>query len=138
MGVIPGDRAAGVARSLVDGGALKGDRVAQYLYNCPEYLETTYATYQAGLTPVNTNYRYRADELTYLWENADAVAVVFHGSFAAHDRAVPRPGARRCAGGCGSTTAAGRARSGPSPTSRWRVAHRVRTWRRGDAAATTS
>lgn len=75
-------RAAGVARSLVDGGALKGDRVAQYLYNCPEYLETTYATYQAGLTPVNTNYRYRADELTYLWENADAVAVVFHGSFA--------------------------------------------------------
>jgi acyl-CoA synthetase (AMP-forming)/AMP-acid ligase II len=75
-------RAAGVARSLVDGGAVKGDPVAQYLYNCPEYLETTYATYQAGLTPVNTNYRYRADELTYLWENADAVAVVFHGSFA--------------------------------------------------------
>ena len=76
------DRAAGVARALVEGGAQQGDRVAQYLYNGPEYLEVSYATYQAGLTPVNTNYRYRADELTYLWDNADAVAVVFHGCFA--------------------------------------------------------
>ncbi len=76
------DRAANLARSLVDGGAAQGDRVAQYLYNCPEYLEVSYATYQAGLTPVNTNYRYRADELVYLWDNADAVAVVFHGVFA--------------------------------------------------------
>ncbi|QGG94047.1 AMP-binding protein [Actinomarinicola tropica] len=76
------DRAARLGRSLVSGGAARGDRVAQYLYNCPEYLEVSYATYQAGLTPVNTNYRYRADELRYLWDNADAVAVVFHGSFA--------------------------------------------------------
>ncbi|HEX4979670.1 MAG TPA: AMP-binding protein [Acidimicrobiales bacterium] len=75
-------RAANLARSLVDGGAARGDRVAQYLYNSPEYLEVSYATYQAGLTPVNTNYRYRAEELTYLWDNADAVAVVFHGTFA--------------------------------------------------------
>lgn len=77
------DRSAGLARSLVDGGAGQGARVAQYLYNCPEYFETVYATAQAGLTPVNTNYRYHADELVYLWDNADAVAVVFHGSFAA-------------------------------------------------------
>ena len=76
------DRAGALARSLVDGGARQGDRVAQYLYNCREYLEVSYGTYQAGLTPVNTNYRYRADELTYLWDNADAVAVVFHGCFA--------------------------------------------------------
>jgi len=75
------DRAGRLASSLVAGGAGQGDRVAQYLYNGPEYLEVTYATYQAGLTPVNTNYRYRADELTYLWTNADAVAVVFHGVF---------------------------------------------------------
>ncbi len=76
------DRAARLAQSLVEGGAGRGDRVAQYMYNCPEYLEVSYATYQAGLTPVNTNYRYRADELAYLWDNADAVAVVFHGMFA--------------------------------------------------------
>jgi len=75
------DRAGALASSLVEGGAGQGDRVAQYLSNGPEYLEVTYATYQAGLTPVNTNYRYRADELAYLWTNADAVAVVFHGAF---------------------------------------------------------
>ena len=34
-----------------------------------------------ALVPVNTNYRYADDELVYLWDNADAVAVVFHGSF---------------------------------------------------------
>jgi fatty-acyl-CoA synthase len=33
------------------------------------------------LVPVNTNYRYGDDELSYLWSNADAVAVVFHGTF---------------------------------------------------------
>ena len=56
--------------------------MAQYLYNCPEYLESMFAVFKAGLVPVNTNYRYADDELVYLWDNADAVAVVFHGSFA--------------------------------------------------------
>jgi len=74
-------RADALARSLVAAGAGRGDRVAQYLYNCPEYLEVSYAAYKAGLCPVNTNYRYRADELVHLWDNADAVAVVFHGAF---------------------------------------------------------
>ena len=41
-----------------------------------------FATFKAGLVPVNTNYRYADDELVYLWDNADAVAVVFHGTFA--------------------------------------------------------
>ena len=56
--------------------------MAVYLYNCPEYLEATFAAIKVGLVPVNTNYRYGDDELIYLWENADAVAVVFHGAFA--------------------------------------------------------
>ena len=74
-------RADGVARTLLDAGAGKQDKVAQYLYNCPEYLETVFACSKASLVPVNTNYRYTEDELVYLWDNADAVAVVFHGSF---------------------------------------------------------
>src|SRR5207247_5657838 len=36
---------------------------------------------KAGLVPINTNYRYGADELSYLWDNADAVAVVFDAMF---------------------------------------------------------
>lgn len=74
-------RADALAASFVEGGARRGDRVAMYLTNCPEYLEGIYATYKAGLTPVNTNFRYRPDEIRYLWEDADAIAVVFHGCF---------------------------------------------------------
>jgi acyl-CoA synthetase (AMP-forming)/AMP-acid ligase II len=75
-------RADGVARELLDAGLAEQDKVAQYLYNCPEYIESLYACFKAGLATVNTNYRYAADELVYIWDNADVVAVVFHGEFA--------------------------------------------------------
>jgi fatty-acyl-CoA synthase len=76
------DRGAdGVAQFLLDLGVVQQDKVAIYLYNCPEYLQTNFAAVKVGLVPVNTNYRYGDDELSYLWENADAVAVVFHGTF---------------------------------------------------------
>ncbi len=75
-------RADGLAQLLLDGGAHHQDKVAQYLYNCPEYLESVYGLFKAGLVPVNTNYRYTDDELAYLWDNADAIGVVFHGTFA--------------------------------------------------------
>ena len=61
--------------------AVQQDKVAIYLYNAPEYLQATFAAVKVGLVPVNTNYRYGDDELSYLWENADAIAVVFHGAF---------------------------------------------------------
>ena len=75
------ERANGVARQLLDAGVVEQDKVALYLYNCPAYMESMFASWKAGLVPVNTNYRYADDELVYLWTNADAVAVVFHGSF---------------------------------------------------------
>ena len=76
------DRGAdGIAQFLLDLGAAQQDKVAIYLYNSPEYLQTTFAAVKVGLVPVNTNYRYGDDELSYLWENADAIAVVFHGAF---------------------------------------------------------
>jgi len=74
--------ADGVAQFLLDLDVDRQDKVALYLYNSPEYLQTSFAAMKAGLVPVNTNYRYGDDELVYLWDNADAVAVVFHGAFA--------------------------------------------------------
>src|SRR5687767_14746508 len=70
-------RADGVAAALLGAGVVEQDKVAQYLYNAPAYLESTFAAFKAGLATVNTNYRYTADELVYLWDNADVVAVVF-------------------------------------------------------------
>ncbi|MFM7870591.1 MAG: AMP-binding protein, partial [Actinomycetota bacterium] len=36
---------------------------------------------KGGFAPVNTNYRYGPEEVAYLFDNADAEAVVFHSSF---------------------------------------------------------
>jgi len=74
-------RADGLAKALLAAGLTHQAKVAAYLYNAPEYLETYFAAFKAGLAPVNTNYRYVADELIYLFDNADAEAVVFHAAF---------------------------------------------------------
>jgi 3-oxocholest-4-en-26-oate---CoA ligase len=73
--------ADGLAQFLLDLGVANQDKVALYLYNGPEYLQTSFAAMKVGLVPFNTNYRYGDDELSYLWDNADAVAVAFHGAF---------------------------------------------------------
>jgi fatty-acyl-CoA synthase len=74
-------RADGLGRWLLGAGVACQDKVALYLYNCPEYLEATFACFKISLVTVNTNYRYADDELVYLWENAEAVALIFHGAF---------------------------------------------------------
>ncbi len=74
-------RADNLAAWLLEAGVVRQDKVALYLTNCSEYLESTFAAYKVSLVPINTNYRYADDELVYLWENADTVAVVFHGTF---------------------------------------------------------
>jgi 3-oxocholest-4-en-26-oate---CoA ligase len=75
-------KADAIARVLVADKAVgPQSKVALYLYNCPEYVESLFAIFKAGLVPVNTNYRYADDELVYLWDNSDSVAVVFHGVF---------------------------------------------------------
>ena len=106
-------RANGLGRLLLAAGVRHQDKVALYLYNCPEYLEVEFACFKCGLVPVNTNYRYADDELVYLWDNADAVAVVFHGTFAERIERHPRPGPER------APLAVGRRRHGACPS--WAV-----------------
>ncbi|MBV8594462.1 MAG: AMP-binding protein, partial [Caulobacteraceae bacterium] len=76
-------RADAIATALIQAGLGRQAKVAVYLTNAPEYLETYFAAFKSGLVPVNTNYRYVENELLYLFDNADAEAVVFHASFAA-------------------------------------------------------
>ncbi len=89
--------ADGLARWLLDADVAHQDKVALYLYNCSEYLVSEFACFKAGLVPINTNYRYADDELAYLWENADTVAVIFHGVFTARIEGIRArvPGVRR-------------------------------------------
>ena len=89
--------------------------------------------------PVNTNYRYTDDELAYLWNNADAVAVVFHGTFT-----------ERCDGTCARRVPGVHTwiwvDDGTAPCPDWAIAYETAAAsatgahdpRRGAAAPTTS
>ena len=74
-------RTDALAADMIAHGLTQQSKVAAYLYNCPEYLETYVAAFKGGFAPVNTNYRYGSEEVLYLFDNADAEAVVFHASF---------------------------------------------------------
>lgn len=70
-----------LAAAMLKAGLTHQSKVAAYLYNCPEYMIAYFAAFKAGLAPFNVNYRYGADELIYLLDNADAEVVVFHADF---------------------------------------------------------
>jgi acyl-CoA synthetase (AMP-forming)/AMP-acid ligase II len=74
-------RAQALAADFVEAGLAHQSKVACYLYNGPEYMEVMIAAFKASMAPVNTNYRYGPDEIVYLFDNADAEAVVFHACF---------------------------------------------------------
>jgi fatty-acyl-CoA synthase len=75
-------RANAVAADFHAGGLGPNSKVSCYLFNGPEYLETMFASFLGRCVPINTNYRYGPEEIVYLFDNADAEAVVFHGAFA--------------------------------------------------------
>ncbi|WP_420452264.1 AMP-binding protein [Ilumatobacter sp.] len=74
------EQAARLATALSERGATAGTRVAQLMFNCPEYLESSYAAFKLRATPVNVNYRYKAPEIAYICDDAGAEVLVFHGS----------------------------------------------------------
>ncbi len=76
------DRAARLSALFAAHDLGPGRHVGMFMYNCPEYLETQFAGFKLGATPVNVNYRYLDDELLYLLDNADVCALVYHRSLA--------------------------------------------------------
>jgi len=69
-------RANQLAHVLAGRGVGAGDHVGLHLHNGIEYIEGMLALYKLRATPVNVNYRYVADELRYLFADADLTAVV--------------------------------------------------------------
>ncbi|MCE9650158.1 MAG: acyl-CoA synthetase [Parvibaculum sp.] len=74
-------RSNNLARALIERGAKPGDKLAFYMRNRPEYVELLAAAYKARLTHVNVNYRYKADEVFYIFDNSDAQTVVYGTEF---------------------------------------------------------
>lgn len=58
------------------------DHVALYLTNSNAYLEGMLAASKAGAAAFNVNYRYVADELRYLFDDAATAGIIYHGRFA--------------------------------------------------------
>lgn len=77
------DRASRLATLLTDHGIGSEAKVGLYLHNGNEYLEAQYAAFKVRACPVNVNYRYKADELLYLLDNADAEVVFFQACYRA-------------------------------------------------------
>lgn len=80
------ERSNRLARRLIEGGLMPGDKVAFYLRNSPAYLELFAACAKARLTHANVNYLYVDEELFYVLDNSDAKAVVYDAEFAPHVR----------------------------------------------------
>ena len=73
--------ATSFARALVDAGVERGERVAVLSWNRVEWLEAMLGCFKACAVPVNVNYRYVDEELRYILDDADAVAIVCEPDF---------------------------------------------------------
>jgi len=65
-------RAARLAGAFAAAGIAPGARVAQFLFNSVEFVESWYGALKVRGVPVNVNYRYLDTELLYLLDNSDA------------------------------------------------------------------
>jgi 3-oxocholest-4-en-26-oate---CoA ligase len=74
-------RTNNLAKALIERGAVPGDKLAFYMRNRPEYMETLAAGFKSRMTHVNVNYRYKADEVFYIFDNSDAQAIVYGSEF---------------------------------------------------------
>ena len=74
-------RANQLAHHLAAQGVGPGDHVGIYALNCAEWVETLWAVFKLRAVWVNINYRYVADELAYIFDNADLKALVVAAEF---------------------------------------------------------
>ena len=72
------ERVNRLANALADLGVGAGDRVAMMHVNCPQHIETYFATAKLDAIYVPLNFRVRADELAYMLNDA-APKVLFAG-----------------------------------------------------------
>jgi 3-oxocholest-4-en-26-oate---CoA ligase len=76
------ERSSRLAAVLAGHGVSRESRVAIALYNGIEYLESVLAVLKLRATPVNVNYRYQAQELRYLFGDANVEAIISDVSLA--------------------------------------------------------
>jgi acyl-CoA synthetase (AMP-forming)/AMP-acid ligase II len=76
------ERANRLAHHLAVNGVTKDSHVGIYSHNAIEFIESMFAAFKLRAVPINVNYRYVAEELEYLFDNADLVALIHQRQFA--------------------------------------------------------
>jgi acyl-CoA synthetase (AMP-forming)/AMP-acid ligase II len=70
------ERGNRLAHALAARGVGVGDHVALYMTNCAEYVEAMVACFKIRAVPINVNFRYVEEELRYLLDDSESVAVL--------------------------------------------------------------
>src|SRR4030066_2213263 len=70
-----------LANAFTSLGIKKGKNVAILLHNCPEFIETLFACFKAGIGTVPINFRLHPKECSFIIDNSEAVAVVLGDDF---------------------------------------------------------
>src|SRR5437660_10479820 len=82
------DRANRLAHHLAGAGLGRSDHIGIQLCNGTEYVESMLAAFKLRAVPININYRYVEEELGYLFDDSDIVALIHQREFASRDSAV--------------------------------------------------
>lgn len=85
------ERANRLAHHLARHGIGAGDHVGLYARNSVEAVEALLATYKLRARAINVNYRYVENELRYLFNDADVVALIHDHEFRDRVTAVDHP-----------------------------------------------
>jgi len=72
-----------LANALLKIGIVPGDRISILFHNSPEILKSWSAAGKIGVTPIAINYRFKADELSYIINNSESRLLIYGTEF--HD-----------------------------------------------------
>ena len=75
------ERSTRFAHALLDAGVKAGDHVGILATNCIEWVEAMYGVYKIRARVVNVNFRYVDEEMRYLFDNSDMVAIVYQREY---------------------------------------------------------
>jgi acyl-CoA synthetase (AMP-forming)/AMP-acid ligase II len=75
------ERSNRLAHHLAAKGVGPGDHVGIYAYNSVEWVEALWAVFKLRAVWININFRYVAEELRYVFENADLVGLIHAREF---------------------------------------------------------
>ena len=76
------ERSTRLAHALLHAGVKAGDHVGVLATNCIEWVEAMLAVYKMRARVVNVNFRYVEEEMRYLFDNSDLVALVYQREYA--------------------------------------------------------